>query len=62
MNLGIQNYFFSVPLLSNALPFYYMLEFLEKACMYVTGSVFQQANNSTSDLILATGSQLYRQK
>lgn len=62
MNLAIKNYFFSVPLLSNALPFYYMLEFLEKACMYVTGFVFQQANNSTSDLILATRSQLHRQK
>ena len=58
MNLAIKNYFFSVPLLSNALPFYYMLEFLEKACIYVTGFVFQQANNSTSDLILATRSQL----
>lgn len=62
MNLAITNYFSSVPLLSNALPFYYMLEFLEQACMYVTGFVFQQANNSTSDLILATVSQLYRQK
>lgn len=62
MNLAIKNYFFSVPLLSNALPFYYMLEFLEKGGMYVTGFVFQQANNSTSDLILATRSQLYRQK
>lgn len=60
MNLAITNYFFSVPLLSNALPFYYMLEFLE-TCMWRV-LFFQQANNSTSDLILATVSQLYGQK
>lgn len=47
MNLAITNYFFSVSLLSNALSSYYMLEFLEKACMYLTGFVVRKCRTTS---------------